>query len=597
MQISLESTATTENPYLDEEELANADVSGQPIRNAQDLFLRNAAIVVAETISAASRSNAKVQSHANEDISGSSVPNSANTQPILEQVKDRIFYAREEVQLALDVTLRLIAARQRQPENPSAVENQLRISNIGRKPSAAPMSRIRDLQYLLSSKAMCLRDASNALSRRAQQLSELVEQEQRFYGQHALALRHHNWPLQPRLGDLVAAILYVDYGFRKAGSRFTGIAEADVLRVPKKTKTTAVDSNEGMMIVPVHQSAMLLDIKFGEVSCLDTASMGPSYIPYALQGTIEHSNDMFSVDLASSRLAVFETELFQQLTKELSMENGIGRQARLTTHAFMLQLDRQNAIYASLSKIYQINLGKTADFSSRLLALRVRLALRSQHNFYGSESTGVFQSAISGFILGRLQDLLELELHNAIQPLKHRLYARVETMHATNTLKPLLHTPQRYSLPTWTVIVLDQSVGSVRLCSNGMFECFSRHSNMTYQHSTIGDVLIFIQVMLSNYVINMITKEACSIFGCGALLGFEKVGQSVTITYAEFSICISIAAHEGSNACFLLSVAKFSWSERLWLYDNHTNRSVRCSQKFMDDVQSILMKLYGVVQK
>ena len=29
-------------------------------------------------------------------------------------------------------------------------------------------------------------------------------------------------------------------------------------------------------------------------------------------GTIEHSNDMFSMDLASSRLAVFETELFQQ---------------------------------------------------------------------------------------------------------------------------------------------------------------------------------------------------------------------------------------------------------------------------------------------
>ncbi|KAH9273114.1 hypothetical protein BASA83_004692 [Batrachochytrium salamandrivorans] len=429
MQISLESTATTEQPYLDEGELDPKETASGTVtvagRHTLDPFLRHAAVVMADTLNASSKPINRKKQQSDQDAARVSALGVSNTQPILEQVKERVFYAREEIQLALDVTSRLIAARKRMPENPLAIENQLRISNINRKTATTPMGRIRDLQYLQSSKAICLRNSSSALARHSKQLAAMVEREQQFYGKHALALRHHNWPLHPRLGAMAGAILYVDYGFRKAGSYFAEIAEADILRTTKTSMCGENGANDGITIVPVHQYTSFIDIKFGDVSLLGSGSSTTSYIPYAFHGVRQHFQEQFSVDLANGRLAVFEAELFQRLIKELSTDTGFGRQTRLSSHAFLLQLDHQNVLYAEISKNSQIACKTASNFNSRLLALGFRLSLRSLHKQPANERTSIFQPTLSRFILGRFQNLLEDALHDAIQPLQYRLDARL----------------------------------------------------------------------------------------------------------------------------------------------------------------------------
>ncbi|KAJ1332528.1 hypothetical protein BSLG_008830 [Batrachochytrium salamandrivorans] len=577
MQISLESTATTEQPYLDEGELDPKETASGTVtvagRHTLDPFLRHAAVVMADTLNASSKPINRKKQQSDQDAARVSALGVSNTQPILEQVKERVFYAREEIQLALDVTSRLIAARKRMPENPLAIENQLRISNINRKTATTPMGRIRDLQYLQSSKAICLRNSSSALARHSKQLAAMVEREQQFYGKHALALRHHNWPLHPRLGAMAGAILYVDYGFRKAGSYFAEIAEADILRTTKTSMCGENGANDGITIVPVHQYTSFIDIKFGDVSLLGSGSSTTSYIPYAFHGVRQHFQEQFSVDLANGRLAVFEAELFQRLIKELSTDTGFGRQTRLSSHAFLLQLDHQNVLYAEISKNSQV-------------VFKLFLCI-----------TSIFQPTLSRFILGRFQNLLEDALHDAIQPLQYRLDARllINNRLCSGTAQDL-NSSGRF-LSTWTLTIRGFHVGNVRLCSDGKFECSTGHRRSVFQHNTIEDVLLFMQVNISELVMEMIASEAISILGPGLPVSIDKVGQSIKISYRGYSLDICIAMQSSWNACFKLIVARFSWTKTLWLLQSHTLATDDRPRKFMDDVQSDILEIWEITQK
>ena len=62
-------------------------------------------------------------------------------------------YAREEIQLALDVTHRLIEARTRDLDDPDAIANQLRLSVTSRKPMFTfPVLYKNEMQYSMLSK-------------------------------------------------------------------------------------------------------------------------------------------------------------------------------------------------------------------------------------------------------------------------------------------------------------------------------------------------------------------------------------------------------------------------------------------------------------
>eukprot|EP00842_Homolaphlyctis_polyrhiza_P005309 jgi/Hompol1/577/HPOL_004169-RA len=184
-----------------------------------------------------------------------------------------------------------------------------------------PTPRIKDLKFLLASKIASIRNTSSDLAAHASRMAELVDKESKFYGSDAMELRRHNWPLKPRLGSMNGAVLYVDYGFRNAGSRFEEISEAEVIRDSHQTKVDAINS---LTVVPVHRSPFMLEFSFLS-SNLPSASQPPSsniasYIPVSLQGA-EKTGKRFSADLAIGRLAVFESELFSKISIALLSDN------------------------------------------------------------------------------------------------------------------------------------------------------------------------------------------------------------------------------------------------------------------------------------
>ncbi|KAI8919591.1 Pre protein translocase subunit Sec66-domain-containing protein, partial [Entophlyctis helioformis] len=521
-----------------------------------DLFLRNASLVTASLIQHGRlpvSSDAQPPTSVKEQIQSSPVEEKTTLHPagppLLDQIKERVFYAREEIQLALDITTRLIAARVRKPQDPQAIENQLRISRIARRQAPKPFSRIKDIQHLISSKLLCLRDASSVLARHAASLQRIVEQEQQFYGQQAFILRHYNWPLHPRLGVVHGAILYVDYGFSKAGSKFHEIAEADVVRHAPEAPTPVGQSNsDSITIVAVHKKALLLRISLEPPDA--SIAAGPcaqhliSYVPYALQGTsiscTHTSSDAFTPHLASGRLAVFEAELFDsvpthpnlhglilvQIIKELSTQSVFGRHARLSTNAFVFQLDHHQAVHGALSDA--VDVSTNADISSRWLALGTRIALRKQQKLQSPEDSrqGIFHGPALQYGLLRLRQQTESTLRLESQSFQGRLAVSLAPLCANSN--------RQFRVCGWSILVGGCSSGTIELLESGTFACRGPLSQRLHRLRTLDDVALFFRVAVGECGLQMIVHDMAVMLGADALQQVEWLGHSARLALPTF---------------------------------------------------------------
>ncbi|KAJ2999469.1 hypothetical protein HDV02_002782 [Globomyces sp. JEL0801] len=123
-------------------------------------------------------------------------------------------YAREEIQLCYDITQRLVNSLNT-TDLPSSDQPHLRTSIIQKKSIPPPNDLKESVMYL---------------KKHSNQLQNLLEREQRFYGGLALELLSRSWILQERNWNNIHRILYVNYGFRHDGSNFKDFGEADIWR-------------------------------------------------------------------------------------------------------------------------------------------------------------------------------------------------------------------------------------------------------------------------------------------------------------------------------------------------------------------------------
>ncbi|KAI9093066.1 hypothetical protein DFS34DRAFT_271275 [Phlyctochytrium arcticum] len=127
--------------------------------------------------------------------------------PTVEQVKQHIYYAYEEIRLTLDLVEGLLEDA-KGISNPSTPKF-LKLLAAPRRPPPRPQQHIQELQINISAKFEDLNFVSRHLEDAANRFDLLLNQDDAFYGKFAPSLRVHGWILQAH----AARGLYVDYGF------------------------------------------------------------------------------------------------------------------------------------------------------------------------------------------------------------------------------------------------------------------------------------------------------------------------------------------------------------------------------------------------
>ncbi|KAJ3393011.1 hypothetical protein HDU84_002951 [Entophlyctis sp. JEL0112] len=139
------------------------------------------------------------------------------------QMKDRIFFAREEIRHAIEVLVKL------EPPNPAAIHNPdssngsdsslLKLDAV-HKPAPLSIPKQAELiRTILANKKMSLHEISVALSNSSRRLSTILVNETKFYGEVAVnQLRRHNWILHSKDDLRGGRGLYVDYGLRNGSN-------------------------------------------------------------------------------------------------------------------------------------------------------------------------------------------------------------------------------------------------------------------------------------------------------------------------------------------------------------------------------------------
>ncbi|KAI9346771.1 hypothetical protein DFJ73DRAFT_796704 [Zopfochytrium polystomum] len=264
-------------------------------------------------------------------------------------MKDRVYYAKEELAVAIDVLSRILgqwptATAPQPPAAPLPAGKQplrgrpqppppqppppsippppqlLRMEPIQFAQITGPVKRIEAIHDVLASKKDHLLEVAGRLRDASVRLDAAQERESRFYDV-AMLLRREGWILQSR--ELTAVfpsqtILYVDYGLRGAGSMFSEICEAtfpwDAL-VPADSSANEIANPEGSVDVPcdlVHKNMRKLRISCNS-PIATTAESHDQFQSFALTERFRFAESPLLRQLLTAQNAAFEAEMFAEL--------------------------------------------------------------------------------------------------------------------------------------------------------------------------------------------------------------------------------------------------------------------------------------------
>jgi hypothetical protein len=214
------------------------------------------------------------------------VESTALVDPI-KDLKDHIYYAKEELVLSSDVLHRLLLLDQATTEAPPLVG----CTFAPAKPGSTPTTLISNAELALSWKLTQLESATKYLSSQHELLSDTLEQEYLFYSDFCTRLFSNNWFIQKHA---VGKGLFVDYSHVNAGSRFQEIGVADIVRDGKVAR-----------LVLNHAKGKRLSIRYylpGAVIERDQLSV--------LKRRKKMSDDLVIQQLENAQETIFENELF-----------------------------------------------------------------------------------------------------------------------------------------------------------------------------------------------------------------------------------------------------------------------------------------------
>lgn len=220
----------------------------------------------------------------------------ASTDPIKE-LKDLVYYGKEEVVLAADVSHRLLSLAKISPDDPPPL---LGCTLAPAKAQIPPIALISAAELVLSWKLEQLKTAAEFLSAQHSSMSTTLEQENLFYGDFCMRLFSHNWFLQKQGAGKG---LFVDYSYTNAGSSFHEIGLAELVR----------DGEASARLVLPHSRRRRVSLQ--RIPVDGTRGIGSAKQPPVT--TDKTLDDPVIQQLRDAQATIFENELFSVVCRSL----------------------------------------------------------------------------------------------------------------------------------------------------------------------------------------------------------------------------------------------------------------------------------------
>lgn len=331
-----------------------------------------------------------------------------------ESVINKLFHAKSEIDVALDV-INILAAGNR--GSSAAVKDLVLpagslIATYVTKPKQTTKSQLESLQLNLGLKRKKQKQASDFLKKSASVLKNLVEKEQVFWDE-ALDLRRNNWQMQANSN--AGASFFIQYGYSEVGSDFNEQSIGELKRssdVDENGDDDDTSNNLLQMSLP-HGACRKVAVRISQSHMGKLGLGGQNEFSEGILGILEqqdayvvdqdkesinnqgeavlekvYSNTMLGTShskiqnqLAEAHSTVFDAELFSDILAEAQALNSnvrfpddeivINIDGQIDLHVLKLSIDQSQKHQHQDTKLTsQQTISRTIDLAFRLLLLQ-----------------------------------------------------------------------------------------------------------------------------------------------------------------------------------------------------------------------------------
>ncbi|CAG8502235.1 8095_t:CDS:10 [Ambispora gerdemannii] len=214
-----------------------------------------------------------------------------------------------EMAIAIDV-VNVVSPARGNVSAPSAMPPGTISHTYHNKSEPSKQTQVQNYKLMLGAKRKQLNHAASILLSKAEKYEQMISKERTFWTE-ALSLRQKNWSIKGYGKN--GGQLFVDYGYKEAGSLYPEITWAQIQRTPN-------DKQIAISFPPIRKRIMKLRLErrlhgFGDR--MDTFELKPSLRPEKISGSNMHQQ------LLAAQSAVFELELFDKILLEASSLLGV----------------------------------------------------------------------------------------------------------------------------------------------------------------------------------------------------------------------------------------------------------------------------------
>ncbi|RCH99308.1 RNA polymerase II mediator complex subunit [Rhizopus azygosporus] len=294
---------------------------------------------------------------------GQMAPPGMDIVKLRESVINKLFHAKSEIDVALDVINILLASHHASTAKDLVLPAGSLSATYVTKPKPTLKAELEAVQLNLGLKRKQQRQASEYLKKSASALKSIIEREHEFWDE-ALNVRRHNWIMYANTNQMNGSFL-IQYGFAEAGSDFNEASLGELKR-----------ADDGIQLSVAHVQARRVAVRLRHA---DTLLGMTDDSKKEDEGYAEPEPKNIQDRLVQANSTVFDAELFSNILAEAQTLNSnvhIGND--------QVEINIDGDIDLSISKLPITNAEtppKERAITNRMIDLSLRLLLLQRHNY------------------------------------------------------------------------------------------------------------------------------------------------------------------------------------------------------------------------